>query len=183
MIYFTTFILALLLSHIACATATCDDVFSPDDPIMYTDDQQGQHALHNPPVTNAPPKAPHPILYPVTWAKKYGDPNGDTKSVTCSKLAPLFPHFRNFPHFPYIGGARGVENSSSKVCGTCWNLTNPKIPKTIFIIAIDKTKFAIPGWYNISEVAFKALNNGTSGTVLHAEAHEVEPLHCYLPKK
>ena len=183
MIYFTTFILALLLSHIACATATCDDAFSPDDAIMYTDDQQGQHALHKPPVTNAPPKAPHPILYAVTWAPKYGNPNISTKSATCSNLAPQFPHFGNFPHFPYIGGARGVENSSSKICGSCWNLTNPKIRKTIFIIAMDKTKPALPGWYNTSEVAFKALNGGKPGTVLQAEAHEVEAWHCHPPKK
>ena len=183
MIYFTTFILALLLSHIACATVTCDDVFSPDDAIMYADAQQGQHALHKPPVTKPPPtpiKPPPIVLYDVAWTGKYDNPNGSTKNVTCSNLARQYPHFGNFPHFPYLGGAWYITNSSSKACGTCVNLTDPKTRKTVFITLIDTAK---PRWYNISEVVFKALNGGKPGTVLQAEAKEVDARYCHPPKK
>jgi hypothetical protein len=100
MIYFIAFILALLLSHIACATPTCDDVFSPDDAIMYAEAQQGQHTLHKPPVTKPSPVIP----YDVTWAPMYGDKNYNTKNVTCSNLAHKYPYFGDLPHFPYIGG-------------------------------------------------------------------------------
>ena len=201
MIYFTSFILALLLSHIACATPTCGDVFSPDDAIMYADAQQGQHALHKPPITKppkptkppptptkpppkstTPPFPPPGLLYDVTWAPKYGNKNVSTKSATCSNLARQYPHFGNFPHFPYIGGAWNINSSSSKACGECVNLTDPKTRKTIFITIMDKAKTTKPGWYNISEVAFKALNGGKSGTVLQASAKVVNASYCH-PKK
>jgi hypothetical protein len=222
MIYFTTFILALLLSHIACAAPTCDDVFAPDDAIMYADAQQGQHTLLKPPVikppkptkptptkappkptkppptkappkptpppktTNAPPKPTAPpkpppvVLYDVTWAPKYGNRSGITKSATCSNLARQYPHFGNFPHFPYIGGAWNVTSSSSKACGTCVNLTDTKTHRTIFITVMDKAKTTKPGWYNISQVAFTALNGGKPGTVLQASAKEVNSRFCHL---
>ena len=189
MIYFTTFILALLLSHIACATATCDDVFSPDDAIMYADAQQGQHALHKPPVTKPPPKSTTPpkpppvVLHSIACTNKYDNPNGSTKSVTCSNLAHKYPHFGNFPHFPYIGGAWNITSSSSKACGACVNLTDPKTRKTVFITVIDRARTTKPGWYNISEVAFKALNGGKPGIVLQASAKEVNARYCPPLKK
>jgi hypothetical protein len=177
MIYFTTFILTLLLSHIARATSACDSSEELHNP--YADSAQRDQDTLAPP---HPPPPPPPTLYDVTWAGKYANKSGDTKSVTCSNLAKQYPHFGNFPHFPYIGGAWNIVNKDSKLCGTCWNLTDPKTRKTIFIILIDHAKVTKPGWYNTSQVAFNALNGGHPGNVLQATAKEVDSRYCH-PKK
>jgi len=160
MIYFTTFVLTLFLSHIARATPACADVTSPEklyDP-TYTD---AQHAL---PI----------VVYDVTWSSKYGNPNGNTNNVSCSDgLAPLYPHFRNFPLFPNIGGAFNIKWGSPNNCGECWKLTHLKTHKTIYFTAIDT---ATTG-FNISRESFMALNGGKLGSgTLKAEANLI-PRH------
>ena len=142
MIYFTTFIFTLLLAHIARAVLACADVASPEnmyDP-MYDSEQL--------------------ILGPtkVTWSAEYGDPNGSTRSVLCSKFAPKYPHFHNFPDFPYIGGASDIIGHDSFNCGKCWKLTDPRTHKFIYLLAIDKSK---PGFgFVLSKEAFMALTGG-----------------------
>jgi hypothetical protein len=130
MIYFITFILTLLLSHITRATPACGDVASSEElyDSTYADAQHAQHAPW-----------PPGLLYNVTWSKRYDDKNGKTKSVACSNLADRYPYFKDFPHFPYIGGASFIYRGS-EACGKCWNLTDAKTRKTIFVITIDSTE-------------------------------------------
>ena len=168
MIYFTTFILTLLLSHIARATSACGDVDSPEELYepTYADAQQGQHVL---PI----------VLYNVTWTNKYDNKNGDTDRVACSNLSHHYPHFKDFPHFPYVGGAYNVKRGS-EYCGTCWNLTDLKTHKTISITLINSAKSG----YNISKEAFNVLNGGKLGsTWLQAEAKEVDRHYCGFKNK
>jgi Cerato-platanin len=166
MIYFTTFILTLLLSHIARATPACGDVASPEelyDP-TYADAADGQHVL---PI----------ILYNVTWTTKYDNKSGSTKSGACSNLARHYPHYKDFHDFPYIGGAYNVK-PNNQYCGSCWNLTDLKTNKTISLVVLDSTKTG----YNISKEAFNKLNGGKVGsTWLQAEAKPVLPHFCKIP--
>jgi hypothetical protein len=169
MIYFTTFIFTLLLSHIARATPACGDVASPEelsDP-AYADTQQDLHTL---PI----------IVYNVTWTNEYDHKNGNTKNVACHKYFDhKYPHFKDFPRFPYIGGAWNVKKGS-KICGTCWNLTDLKTHKTISIAPIDS---AAANHYNISKEAFNVLNGGLLGSKwLQATAKEVDGHHCGFKK-
>ncbi|KAN0126460.1 hypothetical protein V8E52_000100 [Russula decolorans] len=164
MIYFTTFILTLLLSHVARATPACGDVDSPEELYepTYADAHQGQQPL--------------PILFNVTWTRKYDDKNGDTKKADCSNLSHYYPYYKDFPHFPYIGGAWNIESGGSDYCGSCWNLTDFKTRKTISIAPIDHAK---PGYYNISKESFNVLNGGKVGsTWLLAEAKLVDRHYC-----
>jgi hypothetical protein len=163
MIYFTTFILTLLLSYIVRATPACGDVVSPEelyDP-TYADAADGQHVL---PI----------ILYNVTWSNKYDNKNGNEKSSACSSLAHRYPHYKDFPDFPYIGGAWNVKPPNNQYCGSCWNLTDLKTHKTISVAIVDSAKTG----YNISKKAFKTLNGGNLGTWLQAEAKQVSPHYC-----
>jgi Cerato-platanin len=167
MIYFTTFILTLLLSHIARATPACGDVASPEelyDP-TYADAADGQHVL---PI----------ILYNVTWTTKYDNKTGSTKGGACPKLARQYPHYKDFHDFPYIGGAYNVKPPNNQFCGTCWNLTDLKTKKTISLVVLDSAKTG----YNISKEAFIKLNGGKVGTSLQAEAKPVAPHFCKIPK-
>jgi hypothetical protein len=172
MIYFTTFILTLLLSHIARATPACGDVASPEelfDP-AFTDAQAAQHV------------PPFPFLYNVTWSRRYDNRNGDTNGVVCNTgphgLALRYHHFKDFPHFPYIGGAWNVK-FGSEYCGSCWNLTGLKSRKTISLTAID---YARTG-YNISEEAYLDLSGGELGSgTLQAVAKQVDPKYCGFKK-
>ncbi|KAF8488515.1 Cerato-platanin-domain-containing protein [Russula emetica] len=164
MIYFTTFIFTLLLSHIARAVPACGDAASPEDLYdpTYAD---GQHAL---PI----------VVYNVTWSNRYDNKNGDTNKVACSTgphgLAQRYPHFKDFPDFAYIGGAWNVK-WGSQYCGSCWNLTNLKTYKTISVTIIDSAKTG----YNISKEAFEKLNGGKVGSgTLQAEAQQVSPHFC-----
>jgi hypothetical protein len=174
MIHFITFILTLLLSHIARATPACGDVASPEelyDP-TYADAQHAQHAPRPP---------PGGLLYNVTWSNRYDNKDGITKSVACYNLADRYQHFKNFPHFPYIGGASFIHRGSFEYCGTCWNLTDPKTRKTIFVITIDSV--TEPGLrFNISKEAFNVLNGGRPGPWLLAEPKEVAPHFCGFKK-
>ena len=156
MIYFTTFILTLLLSHTARAMPACGDVAPPEE--LY--DTTFTDAQHAPPIA----------VSNVTWSNYYGNPDGDTKKVVCSQLAPLYPHFKNFHHFPYIGGVRG----GLIPCGKCVKLRNVKPPyRTIYITIMNSAS----NGYNTSKLAFNALNGGP-GTRLQAEHSVVDSKLC-----
>ena len=169
MIYFTAFILTILLSHIARATPACGDVASPEelyDPTF----ADAQHAL---PI----------IVYNVTWSSRYDNKNGDTNKVVCNTgpygLAKRYPHYKDFPHFPYIGGAWNVK-WGSQYCGSCWNLTNLKNHKTISVTVIDSAR---ADYYNISKEAYTKLNGGSGGSgTLQAEAKHVDSKYCGFKK-
>ena len=168
MIYFTTFIFTLLLSHIARASPACGDAASPEelyDP-TYSDAQADQHPF---PMT----------VYNVTWTTWYDNKNGDTKKTACPDLAKRYPHFKNFPDYPYIGGAFNIKRGTQKNCGECWKLTHVKTHKWIYITAMDSAKSG----FNISEIAFNELNSGLLGAKsLQAEATPVNPRFCAIRK-
>jgi hypothetical protein len=162
MIYFTTFILTLLLSHIARATPACVDVTSPEE-------------LYDPTYADAQSVPPIVVVYSVTWSSKYDNPNAN---VSCSNgphgLVPLYPHFRNLPGFPYIGGAFNIKRGSPN-CGECWKLTHLGTHKSILFTAIDT---ATTG-FNISREAFIVLNGGKLGSGrLEAEAKLIPRHFC-----
>jgi len=157
MIYFTTFIFTLLLSHIARAVPACGDVASPQE--LYDTE---------------------PLLatYKVTWDATYDNPNGNTNTVACSNgphgLAGKYPLFDDFPDFPYLGGAFDVKFGSPN-CGKCWKLTVKKTGRFIYFTAID----AAGSGFNIGKSAFIALNGGTVGSgTLDAEAISVAGHFC-----
>jgi hypothetical protein len=166
MIYFTTFILTLMLSHIVRAMPACGDVTPPEelyDP-MYADYADGQHAV---------PAVLPPFLFNVTGSSFYDNPNGDTKKVACFNFAHRYPHFGNIPLFPFIGGSFFIKRGSMS-CFSCWNLTNPKNQATVRVTVINSAK----NGYNISKDAFHFLNRGGSGASLEAFAHEISPRPC-----
>ena len=165
MIYFTTFVLTLLLWRIIRAAPACGDVASPEelyDP-TYADAQAVQHPL---PMT----------VYNVTALGMYDNPNGDTNKTACPSLARSNPHFGNFRDFPYIGGAFNIKSGSPKFCGSCWRLTYVKTNESIYITAMDT---ATTG-FSISRGAFRTLNGGPfEGKLLEAEAKEVHYHRCF----
>ncbi|KAF8489422.1 Cerato-platanin [Russula emetica] len=163
MIYFTTFIFTLLLSHIARAVLACGDAASPQE--LYDTEQ------------------PNLATYKVTWDDTYDNPNGNTDSVACSNgqwgLDGAFPQFKDFPIFPYIGGAFDIKWDSPN-CGKCWKLTNPQTGRRIYLTAIDAARAARTG-FNISKHAFIALNGGTVGSgTLEAKAIVAHDDRCGL---
>jgi hypothetical protein len=168
MIYFTTFIFALLLSHIARAVPACGDAASPEDLYdpTYDDVQEPIDLL----VTS----------YKVGWDGKYDKKHGDTKSVACANpphgYAHRYPHFKDFPDFPYIGGAFDVKHGSPN-CGKCWKLHDKKTNKSIHLTAIDHAGHG--KGFIISKEAFEKLNGGSVGSgELEAEAKEVPASVC-----
>jgi hypothetical protein len=157
MIYFTTFILALFLTQIACAQSqTCGDAVSPE---LSTPDEQ--HVFI-------------PIPLHATHAKKYDDKEGLLNSTHCPKIAEHYKHFHNIPDFPRIGGAYDIRNNPTN-CGACWNITNRENHKSIFLTAIDSANI---GFFNISEEAFKLLNKGNLGPPLSVSAVRAPPSFC-----
>lgn len=158
MIYFTTVIFTLLLSHVARAVPACGDV-------AYFEDQYDAYGEAS------------AASYKVTWDATYDNPNGNTDTVACSNgphgLAGKYPHFKNFPDFPYLGGAYDVKWGSDS-CGKCWKLHNKKTGRSIYFTAIDAS-----GSFNIGKKAFIALNGGTVGAgTLEAEAQSVPGHFC-----
>ncbi len=136
---FTTFILTLILSYVARAVPACGDAAPPEElyePYEVTFDAE--------PI----------ILEPAWWDTKYDNPNGDTSNVTCTSLAPGYPHFHDFPQFPYIGAAFDVKRDS---CSKCWQLTDLKTRKTIVLVAIDFT----PSGFKLGKNVFTAFTGGT----------------------
>jgi hypothetical protein len=158
MIYFTTFIFTLLLSHIARAAPGCGDVASPQE--LYDIEQLP--------------------TYNVTWDHTFDNLDGNTDSVACSDgphgLARFYPHFKDFPNFPYLGGAFDVKWGSPN-CDQCWKLTNKKTHHSIYIRAIDAAETG----FNIGVFAFNRLSGemdlGGSDT-LEAEAIPVDRRNC-----
>jgi Cerato-platanin len=159
MIYFTSFIFTLLLSHVARAVPACGDVASPQE--LYNSKQSFV-----------------PIIYTVTWDATYDNPNGNTDTVACSNgpngLDGKYPQFHDFPDFPYLGGAFNVKWGSPN-CGQCWKLTDTQTGRWIYFTAID----AAGNGFNIGQKAFIALNGGTVGQgTLEAEAIPVAGHFC-----
>ena len=143
MIYFTTFIFTLLLTHTARAVPACSDVAPPED--MYDptyDDEQLVLATQN-----------------ATRDPNYDDPNGDTRTLACSYLYPRYPYLKDLPDFPYIGGSYNIRWPHLPNCGKCWKLTNTKTHKSTYLLAIDKTK---PGFdFALSKLSFVGLSSRT----------------------
>jgi hypothetical protein len=163
MIYFTTFTLTLILSHVVRATPACGDISPPEELYnpTYADYADDQNTLPNP-------------FCNVAWSSYYDNPNGDTNKVACNNFAHRYPHFHNIPRFPYIGGAWNIKRGS-RSCFSCWNLTDVKTRKTIFVTVINSAKSGGV----ISKEAFNVLNGGP-GTCLEALAREVTPYPCGL---
>ncbi len=180
MIYFTTLILTLLLSHIARAMPACDGA-SPSVEELYDlayDDSafSTPEELYEYDPTDEEGLAPLVATYHITWDGVYDNPNGNTDSVACSNgphgLSSKYPHFHNFPHFPYLGGAFDTKWGSPN-CGKCWELRYNK--RHIYVAAID---YAGNG-FNIGKKAFIALNGGSiGGGTLEAEARPAHPKFC-----
>jgi hypothetical protein len=155
MMYFTTLIFTLLLSHIARAMPACGDVASPQD--MY--DKYGNEQL---------------VLatYRATLDQTYDNLNGNTNGVACSNLASRFPQFVNFSTFPYIGGAFDTTFNSAQ-CGNCWQLTNPNTGWWIYFTAIDEA-----AGFNIGQNAFGALGASVAAGAVDVEAVLVNRAIC-----
>ncbi len=140
MIFFTTFILTLILSYVARAVPACGNAAPPEE--LYEPYEVTFDTL--------------PILLAnATWDTKYDNPNGSTHNVTCSNLAHQYPYFHNIPHWPYIGAAFDVKKGPS--CSTCWKLINSKTGKSISFFAIDYTHDG----FKLGKKVFHALTGGT----------------------
>ena len=138
MIYFTTLIFTLLLSHIASAVPACGDDASPKDlyDTSYDDVQE-----------------PFFVEHRVKYDSKYDHKHGDTSKVACAhSLAHRFPHFKDIPHFPLIGAAFDIKKGAHN-CGKCWRLHNKKDNKTIALTAIDSTEKG----FKVSKEAYEKL--------------------------
>ncbi len=166
MIYLTTFILSLFLSHIVCALPRgCDRLISPETEtyqlgLTYDDTQYAQ---------------PSPLK--ATYDQTFDNPGGSVMGVACSDglngLAKTYPTFGNLPHFPYIGGAYDIVWNSTN-CGSCWRITNTANNAIVFVTAIDTAGHG----FNIATKAFKKLNDGQLGNALVVNAVKVSPYPC-----
>lgn len=168
MIHFTTFILTLLLAHIALAVPACGDVAPPEDTTdmydpMYDDEQLVRPTVQNP-------------TYPATWNVKYDVKSGNTSTVACSDFAPYFPHFGNFPNYPNIGGVANIRGRHSPNCGQCWKLTSPVSGSSIHFFSIDSAE---PGYdFVLSESAVYELHVGSGPPPIEVEAQLVAVRFC-----
>jgi hypothetical protein len=151
MIYFTTFIFTLLLSHITRAVPACGNAASSKDLYDPTYDDVQQ-----------PFDAPT-MKVNVTWSDFYDNPDGDTKTLVCPEQVP---HFKDIHLFPFIGGAFDIKNKTSFDCNRCWRLLNPKTNISLYILAVDAAKTGL----NISKAAFEVLNRGKVVPSLEMEA-------------
>lgn len=157
MIYFTTLIFILLLSHIARAVPACGDDAPPKD-------------LYDPMYDDV-----LPLFYKVTWDKKYDNKHGKTKTLTCSHYLQKYPEFDNIPNFPSIGGGFSVESRIGG-CQQCWQLRYRN--HSIFFAAIDHVETG----FVVSHEAFVALNGG-EGTVLYAKGEDASLQRCHFPPR
>ncbi len=151
MIFVTTFILTLILSYVARAVPACGDAAPPEE--LYRDEAEYYEPYE---VTF---DAQSIIPEPVWWDTKYDNPNGNTHNVTCSNLAPHYPHFNKIPHWPYIGASFDVK--PGRGCGKCWKLTYPKSKKSISFLAVDHT----PKGFKIGKKVYTLLTGGTAEPV------------------
>ncbi|KAN0126369.1 Cerato-platanin domain containing protein [Russula decolorans] len=172
MVYITTFILTLFLTHIARALPrACSDSISPESDGLSYGDGEAQYTIPN----------PVPLAqFKVTYDPSFDIPVGSMDSVACSDghhgLAARFAMFRDVPTFPYIGGTFDIVWNSPN-CGSCWNLTNTANNLSITMTAIDKAGHG----FNIAESAFEDLNGGEVGEgILQAEARRLPVEFCGL---
>jgi len=106
-----TFVLALLLTHVA-------------------------HAL--PHVESTTRATTVRATFDTAYDSAGGSLNGVACSDGANGLVSRFPTFGNIPSFPYIGGAPGVKWNSPD-CGGCWQLTNAATGAWIRMTAVDGT--------------------------------------------
>ncbi len=158
MIFFTTFILTLILSYVARAVPACGDAASPEE--LY---EPYELTFDSPPI----------IVFNATWDIKYDNPNGNTHNVTCSNLDPPYPHFHNIPQFPYIGAAFDVRWGPGG-CLKCWKLTNLKTRRSIYLFAIDAT----PNGFKLGKRVFEAFTGGTVEVKVEATLDSGPPSVC-----
>jgi hypothetical protein len=168
MIYLTTFILTLFLTHIAHALPrACRDPISPESSTQdpYYD------AQYNLLIQPSPLRA--------TFDNTFDNPQGSLNNVACSDgdhgLAARFPLFHDLPNFPFIGGAFDIAWNSPN-CGSCWQITNQATGASIYLTAIDTAGAG----FNIAEKAFKRLNGGQLGGALEVVGQKVNPAICGL---
>jgi hypothetical protein len=170
MIYPTAFILALFLTHIACALPRARR--DPISPESSTPDSYGGAEYRF--------RIPSPLR--ATSDKKFDNPEGSLNSVACSDgehgLAARFPKFGDIPGFAFIGGAYDIAWNSPN-CGGCWLITN-KVngsESSVFVVTIDTAEAG----FNIAEAAFKPLNFGQlGGGPLDVVATKLNPQACGL---
>jgi hypothetical protein len=159
MMYFTTLIVTLLLSHIARAMPACGDVASPQDMYDIYDNEQ---------LVLAP--------YRATLNQLFDNPDSNTNGVACSDgqngLASRFPQFKYFNTFPFVGGAVDTRWNSTN-CGKCWQLTNPKNGWWVYFTAIDAS-----GGFNIGQRTFAALGGSVAAGAMDVEAVPVDRSFC-----
>ena len=160
MIYFTTFIFTLLLSHIARAVPACGDAASPKDLYDSTYDDVQQ---------------PFPTKYKVSWDEKYDKKTTSTKSITCSNLAPKYADFDEIPNYPYIGGGAHIK-LNGQYCEECWEFSYNK--NTVYVSIVDD--HVDKGDFVISHKAFEKLYGG-GGTKVVAEGRRVPLGFCKFP--
>ena len=173
MIFPTTFILTLFLTQIARALPQgCGDHISP---------KSSTPELHNLPHDNAQYSIVHqgPLIREATYSQAYDNGATSTNTVACSNgangLTARFPTLGQIPSFPFIGGAFDVVWNSPN-CGGCWKVTNVANHVSIHFTAVD-TSSSI----DLSEQAFKALNNGVIGNgVLNVTAVKIPRSVCGL---
>jgi hypothetical protein len=165
MIFPTTFILALILTHVAHAVPEpCHDPVPPKPPTRYPYEGQEFHL-----------QIPSPLR--TTSDSSFDNREGSFANVACSDgengLGHIFQNFGALPNFPNIGGAFDVSFNSPN-CGGCWLITNKANGATISLTAID----AASDGFNIAESAFRRLNGGELGDTLEVVATKVTPGSC-----
>ena len=106
-----TFILALLLTHVAHALPHADST-TQSTTVRATFD--------------------------TTYDNRGGSLNSVACSDGANGLAARFQTFGNIPTFPFIGGAPGIVFNSPN-CGGCWKLTSKATNASLIMTAIDST--------------------------------------------
>ena len=110
MIYFTTLISTLLLSHIARATPACGDVASPKDTYdLYDNEQQFSVAFQS-----------ESAVFDPSYEN---NPGGNTASLACGSRLTKYPKYSDIPGFPLVGGAMNAKPNTDG-CGSCWLIIN-----------------------------------------------------------
>ncbi len=149
MIYFTTFILTLILSYVARAVPARGDAAPLEE--LYEPYEVTFDAQQAPPVT----------VYDVTWDKEFDDPEGSTIKTACKQVAHCYPHFNWLHTWPYICGSFSIKKDGSGTgCASCWNLTNLRTGKSIVFTAIDSTRSG----FKLGKKVFTEFDGGKLGS-------------------
>ena len=175
MIYFTTFIFALLLAHVARAVpqAACGHA-SPDSP------QEQYYTTYDDSEQLAP------LTYNLRPEAKYDSGSTSSATLTC-KAKPYGPMglsyytFSNFPSFPYIGGAQGATFGNPS-CGQCLRLNLPGAAasgRPIYMLVVDSSQSGL----TIGKRAFDDLTGNPTNppTSVQVEGAVVPAYLCGLP--